>query len=459
MSKLVVISNRTADPDESRSGGLAVALWSTLKQSGGTWIGWDGRVCSHDNPEMACRRAEGVDFFTTELTGQEYKNFYIGYANSVLWPVFHNRTDLAEHDPEFKLFYERTIRRVASSCFMQISAGDVVWVHDYQMITCGAELRKKGIKNSIGFFLHIPFPPPELIRCIPDHAWLITSLLSYDLVGFQTEKDFQNFHKYIMNHTDAELIGEKTFFFKGRKIRAGVFPIGIDTGEILQALESERSRELNKRFRREGTGELIVGVDSLDYSKGLPQRIHSIREFFARCPDKKKAVSLLQIAAPSREKVTAYEKLSDEMNYLSGKINGDLGDMHWSPVSYVHRNVERDDLPVIYRNSRVGLVTPLCDGMNLVAKEYVVSQDPDNPGVLILSEFAGAAHQLADALLVNPFDAGATARAIEKALNMPLEERKSRHTSLMRSILDHDVHWWCGEFLNSLKEQEIWMVA
>lgn len=142
---------------------------------------------------MTCRRAEGVDFFTTELTGQEYKNFYIGYANSVLLPVFHNRTDLAEHDPEFKLFYERTIRRVASSCFRQIAAGDVVWVHDYQMITCGGELRKMGIKNSIGFFLHIPFPPPELIRCIPYHAWLITSLLSYDLVGFQTEKDFQNF--------------------------------------------------------------------------------------------------------------------------------------------------------------------------------------------------------------------------------------------------------------------------
>lgn len=459
MSRLVVISNRTVNPHESRSGGLAVALWSALKKSGGMWIGWDGNVCRNDNPELKKCQADGVEFYTTEFTEFEYDNSYIGYANSVLWPVFHNRIDLAKYDPEYKSCYEKTIKRMASFCSKEIMQDDVIWVHDYQMIPFGMELRAQRMQNSIGFFLHIPFPPEELMRSIPEHRWLITSLFSYDLIGFQTENDMRKFHNYIINYTDVDVFGDKCYLYKGRKFRVGVFPIGIDPEEIRNTLDTERSRELEKKFIRENPREMIVGVDRLDYSKGILHRIHSISKFFSMYPEKKRAVSLLQIAAPSREKVVAYEELSECMDCLCGKINGELGDLHWSPVSYIHRNIAREDLPVIYRVSKVGLVTPLCDGMNLVAKEYIASQDPGNPGVLILSEFAGAAQQFTDALLVNPFDINATAHMIARALAMPLQERQLRYQSLMRCVVHNDVHWWCDAFLSSLKEREVRLVG
>ena len=459
MQRLVIISNRTADPHEERSGGLAVALWSTLKKSGGLWIGWNGNICHHNTPAIKSSYKDGVEFYTTDLTSVEYDNFYVGYANSVLWPVFHNRVDLAENNIVFKTTYEQTNRRFVASCADKISKDDYIWVHDYQMIPCGLELRKKGILNNIGFFLHIPFPPAELVRSIPDHHWLITCLLSYDLIGFQTENDLRNFHNYIISHTDTEERGGYSYIYKGRVVRAGVFPIGIDPAEITECLNSERSKEMSRVYKKNYSCDIIIGVDRLDYSKGIPHRIHTMRHLFEIYPEKKKEVSLLQIASPSREKVSAYERLSEKMDYLSGKINGDLGDLHWSPVNYIHQNIQREDLPTLFRMSKVGLVTPLCDGMNLVAKEYIASQDPENPGVLILSEFAGAAQQFKDALVVNPFDTNATARAIHQALVMPLNERKKRYQTLMKSVVNFNVHWWCETFLTSLKEPEVWLVA
>lgn len=437
---------------------MTVALWSSLKKSGGVWIGWDGNICSK-LPAQKNYYTEGVEFHTTELTAHEYKNFYPGYANSVLWPVFHNRIDLIQHDQDFKSIYEQTVQRIVTLFKDKISPDDLIWVHDYQMIPCGLELRNQGKVNSIGFFLHIPFPPKDLVRCIPDHHWLITSMLNYDLIGFQTENDLRNFHHYVTHHTDARVLEESSYFYKGRIVKTGVFPIGIDPKEISELLLSERSKALAIKYQHHFTSDLIIGVDRLDYSKGLPHRIHSIRNFFQLYPEMKTKISLLQIAAPSREKITAYEKLSEQMDYLTGKINGDLGDLYWSPVYYIHHNVKREDLPILYRISKVGLVTPLCDGMNLVAKEYVAAQDPEDPGVLILSEFTGAAQQFKDALLVNPYDIDASSRAIHQALTMPVEERKKRYQSLMKCVVNEDIHWWCETFLAALNKRETWLVA
>ncbi|HSH90948.1 MAG TPA: trehalose-6-phosphate synthase, partial [Ramlibacter sp.] len=308
-----------------------------------------------------------------------------------------------------------------------------------------------GCTQRIGFFLHIPLPPPLILAAIPGHDWLIRALFAYDVVGFQSNADLAHFCRYVEAEAHAQHLGDGRWRAFNRTVHAGAFPIGIDVDEFIELAEAPEGREMYKRMKTEySRRKLLVGVDRLDYSKGLPQRMRAFRELLQRYPENAGHATLIQIAAPSREDVSAYSDILHELESLCGSINGNYGELDWMPVRYMHRSVARTRLPGLYRASRVALVTPLRDGMNLVAKEFIAAQDPHDPGVLVLSRFAGAAEQMREALLVNPYDIEATANAIHLALQMPLEERRSRYLSLIETLRRYDVHWWCNTFLDTL---------
>jgi trehalose 6-phosphate synthase len=456
MGRLVVVSNRLADPRKTAAGGLAVALGPALQQAGGLWFGWSGRtVDAHTDPALLARpqlRLSGrVTLATIDLTAAEHRDYYLGYSNSVLWPVFHYRLDLADFGADHFEGYMAVNRRFAQSLKPLLRDDDVIWVHDYHLIPLAAELRALGCRQRIGFFLHIPLPPPLIMAALPGHEGLLQSLFAYDLVGLQSETDLAHFERYVRTEAHAEALPGNRFRAFGRTVTARAFPIGIDVDEFRSLCEGEEAvstwrdtcHEYSKR-------RLLVGVDRLDYSKGLPQRLQAFHELLRRYPHQRSSATLIQIAAPSRETVDAYADIRRQLELLCGSINGEYGSLEWMPVRYLHRTISRRRLPGLYKASRVGLVTPLRDGMNLVAKEYVAAQDPDDPGVLVLSRFAGAAEQMREALLVNPYDTRGTADAIERALAMPLAERLERHRALRAGVERYDVRWWLRSFLAAL---------
>ncbi len=447
MSRLVVVSNRTADPRKAAAGGLAVAVKESLQQTGGLWFGWSGKIRDEAEPaagyqDLRVQTVGNVTLATMDLSQRDYDTYYLGYANDVLWPVFHYRLDLANFDVQFAAGYRRVNQLFAQKLMPLLKPDDLIWVHDYHLIPLAAELRAMGCSNRIGFFLHVPMPPPQIMAAVPEHEWLMRSLFAYDLVGVQSE-------------AHAEQLSHDRLRAFNRTLRIGAYPIGIDIDEVVNLAQAKEGRDTFARMREEySRRRLLLGVDRLDYSKGLPQRIHAFRELLVQYPENRSSATLIQIASPSREAVGAYDDLRRQMDSLCGAINGDYGELDWMPVRYIHRNVARKRLPGLYRASRVALVTPLRDGMNLVAKEFVAAQDPADPGMLVLSRFAGAAEQLKEALMVNPYDAQGTAQAIQRALSMPLEERIQRHEALMSRIRKHDVHWWCSSFLHALKHVE-----
>ena len=460
MSRLVVVSNRTADPRKSAAGGLAVAVKESLQQTGGLWFGWSRRIreeaeATAGYQDLRVQTVGNVTLATIDLSQRDYDTYYLGYANDVLWPVFHYRLDLANFDVHFAAGYRRVNRLFAQKLMPLLKPDDLIWVHDYHLIPLAAELRAMGCANRIGFFLHVPMPPPQIMAAVPEHEWLMHSLFAYDLVGFQSETDVTHFTHYVQSEAHAEQLSHDRLRAFNRTLRIGAYPIGIDVDEVVNLAQAKEGRDTFSRMREEySRRRLLLGVDRLDYSKGLPQRIHAFRELLAQYPENCSSATLIQIASPSREAVGAYDNLRRQMDSLCGAINGDYGELDWMPVRYIHRNVARKRLPGLYRASRVALVTPLRDGMNLVAKEFVAAQDPADPGMLVLSRFAGAAEQLKEALMVNPYDAQGTAQAIQRALSMPLEERIQRHEALMSRIRKHDVHWWCSSFLHALRHVE-----
>jgi len=458
MPRLVVVSNRVADPRKTAAGGLAVALAEVLSESGGVWFGWSGKLADTapgGETPMHTHQAGPVKLVTVDLDREDYQAFYVGYSNGVLWPVFHYRLDLADFDAGYIEGYRRVNQMFARRLLPLLQPDDLIWVHDYHLIPLAAELRSLGCTQRIGFFLHIPLPPPLILAAIPGHDWLMKGLCSYDLVGFQSQADHEHFTRYIQAEAKAVPAGEGRWRVFNRTVHAGAFPIGIDVQEFKALTEAPEAVEMYERMRREySRRKLLVGVDRLDYSKGLPQRMRAFRELLARYPETRQSATLIQIASPSREDVSAYTDILHELESLCGSINGNYGELDWMPVRYMHRTVARARLPGLYRASRVALVTPLRDGMNLVAKEFIASQDPQDPGVLVLSRFAGAAEQLKEALLVNPYDTEGTAAAIHLALTMPLEERRERHQALMDTLRRTDVHWWCDTFLARLTEAE-----
>lgn len=460
MARLVVVSNRVADPRKSAAaGGLAVALGDALAVNGGLWFGWSGTIVEGGAPgegALHTQKTGNITLATVDLSREDHDSYYLGYSNGVLWPVFHYRLDLADFDAGYIGGYRRVNQLLARQLMPLIKADDIIWVHDYHLIPMAAELRALGCKNRIGFFLHIPLPPPLILAAVPQHEWLIRSLFSYDLVGFQSKADVAHFSRYVGEEVGAETLSEHEFRAFGRKVQAQAFPIGIDVDEFAALTHGKEANELYERMKKEySRRRLLLGVERLDYSKGLPQRMRAFRDLLKNHPENINSATLIQIASPSREALDTYAGLRQELESLCGAINGDFGELDWMPVRYIHRNVARKRLPGLYRVADVALVTPLRDGMNLVAKEFIAAQDPADPGVLVLSRFAGAAEQLKEALLVNPYDTHGTAESIQLALQMPLIERQRRHQQLLERIRREDVHWWRQTFLDALAACEM----
>jgi trehalose 6-phosphate synthase len=454
MSRLVVVSNRIADPRKPASGGLAVAVGQALEASGGLWFGWSGKIVENGTPgegDLHLQQAGHVQLATVDLSREDHDSYYLGYSNGVLWPVFHYRLDLADFDAGYIGGYRRVNQMFAHKLASLLKPDDIIWVHDYHLMPLAAELRAMGCKQRMGFFLHIPVPPPLILAAVPAHDWLMRSLFAYDLVGLQSDADVAHFSRYVGTETSADILGEHEFRAFGKTLQVQAFPIGIDVDEFMELGRGPDAQNMHEQMRSEySRRRLLLGVERMDYSKGLPQRLKTFRQLLQNYPENLGSATLIQIASPSRESVDAYAALRQELESLCGSINGDFGELDWMPVRYIHRNVARKRLPGLYRAASVALVTPLRDGMNLVAKEFVAAQDPQDPGVLVLSRFAGAAEQLKEALLVNPYDTMRTAETIQRALQMPLEERQRRHQALLDRIRAQDVHWWRRRFLEAL---------
>jgi len=453
MSRLIVISNRVTmptGPAAASAGGLAMALAAALQEYRGVWFGWSGKTTPEFTGQLSVARESGVTVATVDLAEQDVQEYYNGFANETLWPLCHYRLDLTAFERSFGQGYDRVNARLAETVRPLIEPDDLIWVHDYHLIPLARELRRLGVKNRIGFFLHIPWPARQLVSALPRHRQLVESMFDYDLIGFQTDDWLQPFHHYLVHEVDGEVLPGGRVRAFGRTIVAGSFPIGIDKAfrEIAFGPEAEESRE--RTLASTPDRSLIVGVDRLDYSKGLEERFVAYEQFLADNPDWRERVQLLQIAPPSREEVGAYQNIRASLEAATGRINGAFGTVDWTPVRYVNRAHARDTLAGIYSAARVGLVTPLRDGMNLVAKEYVAAQRPDDPGVLILSRFAGAALQMKDALIVNPYSREDVSEALKRALSMELGERKRRWEALMHGVRTEDVEAWRDRFVDAL---------
>jgi len=440
-------------PGAPKAGGLAVALGDALAERGaGVWFGWSGETVERETRGVRLFAEGNVDFALADLTQAEYEGYYLGFANRALWPVFHYRIDLAHFDEAEFAAYESVNRRFARLLAQFTREGDTVWVQDYHFLLMGQEMRQSGWDGLMGFFLHIPFPAPEVFSALPQHQRLARGLCAFDLVGFQTERDTANFRRYlteICGGTDLDGGAIRVF---DQTVRAETFSIGIDPAEIAELAGAEEGRAAAERLGRIiDNRALVIGVDRMDYSKGLPERMAAFGRMLDDHEDLHGHVSFLQIAPPSREAVDAYQVLREELDRLAGRINADYADLDWMPIRYLARSYSRGTLAGLYRLSRVGLVTPLHDGMNLVAKEFVAAQDPEDPGALVLSEFAGAAEQLKSAILVNPHDIAGTADAIFRALSMPVEERRDRWHAMIEAVREYDIAWWRRAFLDALE--------
>lgn len=454
MSRLIIVSNRVhapGGPDTGAQGGLAVALQAALRERRGIWFGWSGERTDAYSGQITFHRDDGVTTATVDLEDQDIEEYYNGFANRTLWPLFHYRIDLAEYERGFADGYRRVNERLAETLWPLIEPEDAVWVQDYHLFPLGDALRRFGVRNRLGFFLHIPWPPRRLLTTLPQADEIVRAMFAYDLIGFHTEEWLNSFRDYAQHEMGATWDGASTLTLGERTVRLLSCPIGIDAEEFAQLSASDTAMAAHQQMTESANGRaMMVGVDRLDYSKGLEERFLGYERFLREHEEERKQVFLLQIAPPSRASVESYQKIRSRLEALSGQINGAYADVDWVPIRYVNQGYPRDVLAGIYRAARIGLVTPLRDGMNLVAKEYVAAQDPDDPGVLILSRFAGAATQLPEAVLVNPYSAEEISDAIVLALKMERQERIGRWRNMMASIRSKDVIWWRKTFTDEL---------
>jgi trehalose 6-phosphate synthase len=453
---LVVVSNRVASgrANEPMTGGLAAALLPVVENSGAIWVGSSGRVREGSQKEpFAEIEALGTGALATlDLPAAHYGGYYEGFANSALWPALHSRSDLIRVSQEDYSSY-REVNAFMARALLRFKKPDAAfWVQDYHFLALGAELRDLGVLEPIGFFLHTPWPSSAVIEGVPHHRELIEAMLAYDLIGFQTEEDCENFHGYVRAELGLEIHDGVVKSHHGRT-RLAVFPVGIDADKFAQAAAKAVLHPDVSRLRRSLNGErLAIGVDRLDYSKGLINRISAFDRMWTANPSLSRTVSLLQIATPSRGSIEAYGSLQSEVAKLVSDVNGRHGEVDWTPIRYLNKGYSQLVLAGLYRTAQVGVVTPLHDGMNLVAKEYVAAQNPADPGVLVLSKFAGAANELDTALLVNPHDIDGMARALATALSMPLTERRMRWEAMMTKLRAHTIQRWFAEFVEALQE-------
>lgn len=456
MARLVVVSNRVPLPSERgpRAGGLAVALADALRP-GSLWFGWSGRRSANSGSDARLQRADGTTYATIDLSEAEYRTFYVNFANGALWPLLHFRLGLVDFRREDYEGYEAVNRRFAESLRPLLRPDDVIWVHDYHLFLLAGELRRLGVHNRIGFFLHTPFVPPALLHALPRAAELLQAVCAFDVVGFHTRVYRQAFLECVREILGIERVTDSGFVHHGRRVRTVAVPIGIDAdGFAATAARNVNSAETRRLRESLGNRALAIGVDRLDYSKGLVNRFEAFGRLLGAHPEHRRRVSFLQIAARSREESSSYQRLRRELDRIVGDTNGRYSEFDWVPLRYMTNTVRRDLLAGFFRIARLGVVTPLRDGMNLVAKEYVAAQDPDDPGVLILSRFAGAAEEMTDALIVNPFDPDEIAEAMHQGLSMPLEERLHRYHALRERVWDSTASKYCTTFMSYLDEQE-----
>lgn len=465
--RLVVVSNRLPVVLKKEgnnwhirpgAGGLVTALAPVLGHRGGAWVGWPGapleeipecQALIHKGSEMS-----GYQLVPVGLSRKEIDYYYYGFSNAVLWPLFHDLISHCDFNPVYWQSYLEVNRRFAQHTRERSQANDFIWVHDYQLIHVAHFLRESGCENKLGFFLHIPFPSIDIFLKLPWRADILRALLAYDLLGFQTARDRRNFMTCLRHLVpDVKISGKGSILLAQmgeRTVRVGSFPIGLDARGISRAVVSEAVEQRIAEVRKElGPHAVILGVDRLDFTKGLVERLHAFRNALQRYPDLRERVVLLQVVAPSREDAPEYQALKAKIERLVGEINGAYSTPGWVPVHYLYQTFPYSDLLALYHIARIALVTPLKDGMNLVAKEYCMCQQ-GGQGVLILSEFAGAAAQLRPgAILVNPHDIEGMADAIVEALHMGADERRRRMQKMRSIIRRQDVFWWADRYLRA----------
>ena len=453
MNRLVVVSNRVPLPSAGpRAGGLAVALDGLMEKRGGLWFGWSGAISAAPTAALGqVESAGGIDYATVDLTQDEHDRYYNNFSNGVLWPLLHTMPELMRFDRRDAKVYREVNNKLAASLLPLLRPTDAIWIHDYHLMPLAACLRARGVKCPIGFFLHIPFAAPDVLAAAPEVAALVRDLLAADMLGFQTDNDVANFAAAAVTLAGAQRLPSNALIFDGRRIKLGVFPVEIEAQAFARTAARMAYSVEGERLRRSLDGQkLILGIDRLDPTKGLMQRLSGLRVLLERNETLRRQVVMLQIAAESRKDVASYRTLRAALDAEAGSLNADLGEADWQPLRIVSRNTDRNTVAGFMRLARVGLVTPLRDGMNLVAKEYVAAQNPEDPGVLVLSRFAGAARQLPDALLVNPHDPDAMADAMETALRMELPERQERWNRLWAAIENRTPALWGRSFLAAL---------
>jgi len=455
--RLVAVSNRVGPVrNVAAAGGLAVGLVDALREHGGLWFGWSGRIARNSRTQVHKEKIEGLTLATIDLTQQESDGYYNGFSNNCLWPLLHFRIDLTRFERGELAMYRRVNRRFALALKKLLRPDDLIWVHDFHLLTLAEELRSLGARQRIGFFLHTPFPPTEILSTLPAQEELMRALFAYDLAGFQTPEDLGRFQVHASWVLGGSVRGKTVSAF-GRQLQAGAYPIGIDADQFHRFAFAPPGSEEFTRMRRALAGrDQFIGVDRLDYSKGLLRRMDAFGRYLERHPDSHGQVILLQVAPVSRSDVASYRDFRDELEREAAGINGRFARFDWTPVHYLSRPLPRRTLAGLYRASRVGIVTPMRDGMNLVAKEYVAAQDPADPGVLVLSRFAGAAQQMTAALLVNPYDGEEIAEALHRARNMNVSERRRRHQILMKRLCVFDVRRWRSDYLAALAAAPAW---
>lgn len=461
--KLIVVSNRVASPNaEEQAGGLTVALRDALTESGGVWFGWSGRSDGRESAPSVVREG-GTAFATLSLSERDLDQYYRGYANSVVWPLFHERLNVVKYRERYRTSYMDVNAYFAKHLERFIDRDDQVWVQDYHLMPLGSELRKRGVRSKVGFFLHTPFPPYDVFRALPNWSEVLGSFMAYDLVGLQTPVDARNFADSMRLGLGARVDESAgTVQLAGRRMRYGAFPIGIDVERTAATAMANRDTPSARCLAQAyAAKQLVIGADRLDYTKGLVKRLHAFDRFLEAHGDEMEAkLGYIQIAAPSREGVERYQSTTRHLEAVAGRINGRNNRIGWTPLTLINRSIPRDELLGYFSLADVGLVTPLRDGMNLVAKEFLAAQPPEDPGVLVLSTLAGAAHELSQAaVLVNPYDAEAVAASLYRALKMPMSDRRRLWEIGMDSLNRNTARVWRDRFLDALSERGAWREA
>lgn len=459
-NRLPVVFERTGEELTFRpgSGGLVTALAPVLRDRGGLWIGWSGLPESEQQAVDKLLRdssvASGYALRAVPLTPRELDDYYYGFANEILWPLFHDLQSHCNFDPSYWEAYRRVNHKFALKTKETINEDDFIWIHDYHLMLTAASMRGLEVRNPLGFFLHIPFPPPDIFIKLPWRFQVLHALLSFDLVGFQTMRDKRNFVQCVrMLLPDVIVRPEGSSHImrhEGYEVRTGVFPISIDFGEFERRAKSEEVAE-SAWYLHEAlpNRQIILGIDRLDYTKGIPYRLQAFRDALRRYPALREKITLVQVVVPSRADIPKYHALKTEIERLVSEINGEFTVSGWVPIHYIFRHLTRGELLGYYRTAEIALITPVKDGMNLVAKEYIAC-NIENNGVLILSEFAGAVAQLhRDALLVNPYDIEAVADALHRAFMMDEGERRERMRRLRAVVKRYDIYRWVEAFLGA----------